>query len=181
MVADKNMWKPYDDQPAVGIMFMRTGRTNIQVFNISRSYWIKIGTLSKLPVKIVGHRTAFSDTVFIGEISLDAVDRMLESRKEPTWEEDQAKSVTVDRHAERRDEDEIAIGTVRTRYVSVDKFKEMTSTGCTQCMKPIILSDAPATGWYGEEEEWPVCPRCMGQASVVAEFESMQEFPVRRH
>lgn len=177
LVADKNMWKPYNDQDAMGIIFMRVGRANIQVFNMSRAFWIKAGPLSKLPVKIVGHRTAFADTVFIGEISLDAVDRMLKSKKEPEWDDAPAKSVDTTGRDDRVDE--VQIGTVRPRYVTVTKFEDMVQGGCTQCMKPILLSDAPKVGWYGEEEEWPVCPTCMSQPVVVAEFEAMQEYPMR--
>jgi hypothetical protein len=179
LVADKKMWKPYNDEDSIGTMFLRSGRANIQVFNIARSYWIKISSLQKLPVKIVGHRTAHDDTVFIGEVSLEAVDRMLQNKKEPTWDDDPAKSV-IQRNIETA-EDEVEIGTIRTRYVSVAKFKELVDPGCTQCMKPILLQDAPKVGWYGDEEEWPLCPTCMSQASVVAEFEAMQEYPTRRH
>lgn len=178
MVADKNMWKPYEDQDAVGIMFLRAGRTNIQCFNVTRAFWTKCGTLPKLPVKIVGHRTAHDDPVFIGEVSFDAVDRMLKN-KEPTWEDDQSKSVT--QKSLSKSYDEVEIGTIRTRYVAVDKYLDLVQCGCTHCNKPILLSDAPHVGWYGDEEEWPVCPSCMGQPVVVAEFESMQEFPTRRH
>jgi hypothetical protein len=179
IVADKNMYRSYADQEALGVIFMRAGRANIQVFNMSRAFWIKAGPLSKLPVKIVGHRTAFEDTVFIGEIPLDAVDRMLNAKKEPTWEEDPAKSVDNTERAEQLDE--VEIGTIRTRYVSVQKFEDLVQSGCTHCYKPILLSDAPKVGWYGDEEEWPVCPTCMGQPVVVAEFESLQEYPTRRH
>lgn len=179
IVADKNMFKSYADQDALGMIFMRAGRANIQVFNMSRAFWVKAGPLAKLPVKIVGHRTAFEDTVFIGEIPLDAVDRMLKAKKEPTWEEEPTKSVDTASRSEQLDE--VEIGTIRTRYVTVQKFEDLVATGCTQCMKPILLSDAPKVGWFGDEEEWPLCPTCMSSPVTVAEFEAMQEYPTRRH
>jgi hypothetical protein len=169
ILAKPRLWVPYHEEVGIGCMFLRKGDVNIQCFNISMALWTKCArsTLPSIPLKIISYRLNYEeDTVFIGEINADQVDRLIianKARSKSTYED------------EGDEEELVELATEPVSYTTRKEFKKLIESGCYKCMRKILENEASTMGFAGPDQDWPICTTCWNQPVVRAEFESLAD------
>jgi hypothetical protein len=171
------MWRQYTGNADRGVMLCLhpTTKAKVQVFDVFKEEWEELSKLTRVPVKIKSHRTAYDqdgadnglDPVFVAYIDTQTMERInkvkdsrrdLQERDGPTYDEGHKA-------------DYIEAGPPPRRWVSPEAFHLMVADGCINCSQTCSIADAEKIYWLDDGNNGHLCPVCANDNSVIIDWE----------